>query len=179
MERKKSKFSAFFDVINKVEDIILAILVIGMVAVIMIQIIGRVSRHPFPWTEESSRYLFLWMMFVALAAGFNRCESSRVTLLLQVGPKWLKKFSELLYFVVVLGFFAFMFVYGIDVVSQQIRWHEMGTALLIPMWLIGICQPVGAALGFIGTIQSFLEYHHKIAIGDKETEKQKALENEG
>ena len=96
MVRKKSKLSGFFDVVNKLEDIVLAILVTGMVVVIMIQIIGRVVGRPFPWTEESSRYLFLWMMFVALAAGFNRCESSRVTLFLQMGPKWLKKFSELL-----------------------------------------------------------------------------------
>lgn len=179
MERKKSSLSGFFDVVNKLEDIVLAILVIGMVVVIMLQIIGRVVGRPFPWTEETSRYLFLWMMFVALAAGFNRCESSRVTLLLQVGPKWLKKFSEVLYAVCVLGFFIVMFVFGLQVVQQQIQWHEMGTALLIPMWIIGICQPVGAVLGFIGTIQSFLEYHGKVSILDKEAEKQKALENEG
>ncbi len=177
MERKKSKLSGFFDVVNKIEDIILAILVIGMIATILLQIIGRIVGHPFPWTEETSRYLFLWMMFVALAAGFNMCESSRVTLLLQVGPKWLKKVSEVLYFVVVEGFFAFMFIYGLQVVQQQISLNEMGTALRIPMYLIGICQPVGAVMGFIGTIQSFLEYHGKVAIGDKETEKQKALEN--
>ena len=83
--------SGFFDIVNKLEDIVLAILVAGMVLVIMIQIIGRIIGRPFPWTEESSRYLFLWMMFVALAAGFNKCESSRVTLFLQMGPKWLKK----------------------------------------------------------------------------------------
>lgn len=179
MERKKSNLSGFFDVINKLEDMILAVLVIGMIVVIMLQIIGRLTAHPFPWTEESSRYLFLWMMFVALAAGFNRCESSRVTLLLQVGPNWLKRFSELLYAVFVSGFFVFMFIYGMQVVQQQIQFHETGTAILIPMWIIGICQPIGALLGFIGTIQSFMEYHDKIAIGDKEKEKMKALENEG
>lgn len=179
MERKKSKLSSFFNVINKLENIALALLVIGMVVVIMLQIIGRVSGHPLPWTEETSRYLFLWMMFVALAAGFNMCESSRVTLLLQICPKWMKKASEVLYAVVVLGFFAFMFIYGIQVVQQQVQFNEMGTALHIPMYWIGICQPVGAVLGFIGTIQSFLEYHDKITIGDVESEKQKALGNEG
>lgn len=179
MERKRSRLSVLFNVVNKLEDIVLAILVIGMVLVIMAQIIGRVVGRPFPWTEESSRYLFLWMMFVALAAGFNRCESSRVTLFLQIGPKWLKKLSELLYFVVVLAFFAVMLVYGLEVVRQQVQWNEMGTALIIPMWIIGICQPVGAVLGIIGTIQSFLEYRDKVAIGDVEAEKQKALENEG
>lgn len=179
MERKKTKLSGFFDVVNKLEDVVLAVLVIGMVLVIMLQIIGRIIGHPVPWTEESSRYLFLWMMFVALAAGFNQCESARVTLLIQIGPKWLKKFSEVLYFVVVEAFFVFMVIFGCQVVQQQIMMHEMGTALLIPMSIIGICQPVGGVLGFIGTIQNFLEYHGKVAIADKETETKKALENEG
>ena len=54
---------------------VLAIMVVGMIFTILVQIIGRVIGHPFPWTEETSRYLFLWMMFVALAAGFNQAES--------------------------------------------------------------------------------------------------------
>lgn len=175
MEQKKQ--AALFKLVNKLENAVLALFVIGMVLVIVIQIIGRVVGHPFPWTEESSRYLFLWMMFVALAAGFNRCESSRVTLLLQVGPVWLKKFSEILYFVCVEAFFIFMIVYGTQVVMQQIQFKEMGTALRIPMYLIGICQPIGGVLGFIGTIESFLEHFDKVKIGNKEAEKQKALEN--
>ena len=178
MERKNSRCSSFFALINKIENFLLAVLVICMVFVILIQILGRIIGRPFPWTEETSRYLFIWMMFVALASGFNMSESSRVTLLLQMGPKWLKKFSEFLYMTVVLAFFLFMLVYGLEVVRQQMMLREMGTALRIPMYFIGICQPLSAVLGLIGTLQSFLEYRHKIAIGDKETEKQKALENE-
>ena len=177
MERKKTKLSGFFNVIDKIEDFILALTVIGMIIVILIQIVGRVIGHPFPWPEEMSRYLFLWMMFIALAAGFNKCESARVTLLLQIGPKWLKKASEILYFVAVEAFFVFMVIYGAQVVQQQIMMHEMGTALRIPMSLIGICQPIGGVLGLIGTLQNFMEYHGKVAILDKEAEKKKALEN--
>ena len=114
---------------------------------------------------------------MALAAGFNQAESSRATLLLQIGPKWLKKASEVLYAVMVIGIFVFMIVYGAEVVKQQIMFREMGTALMIPMYLIGIfCQPVAGVLGIIGTLQSFLEFHGKVAIGDKEQEKEKMLE---
>lgn len=176
MEKKKSVISKVFGCVNKVENVILAIMVVGMLVTILLQIIGRVIGHPFPWTEETSRYLFLWMMFVALASGFNQAESSRVTLLLQVGPKWLKKFSEILYAVIVVAFFGFMIIWGIEVVRQQIMMKEMGTALAIPMWVIGICKPIAGVLGIIGVAESFLEHHEKVAIGDKETEKQKALE---
>lgn len=176
MERKKTSLSTFFDIVGKLENAVLLVMVVGMIVTILLQIIGRIIGHPFPWTEETSRYLFLWMMFIALASGFNQCESSRVTILLQYGPKWMKKFSEILYAVVVVAFFAFMVVWGIQVVQQQIFMHEMGTALLIPMWIIGICQPIAGVLGIIGVLQSFMEYHGKVAIGDKETEKKKALE---
>lgn len=172
-EKKKAKI---FEIVVKLENILLAIMVIGMLVTILLQILGRITKHPFPWTEETSRYLFLWMMFIALASGFNQAESSRVTLLLQAGPKWLKRFSEILYAVVVTAFFGFMIVWGIEVVQQQIMMNEMGTALKIPMCLIGICQPIAGVLGIIGVAESFLYHHHKITIGDKETEKQKALE---
>lgn len=178
MERKKSVLSRFFDIIDIVENAVLFIMIAGMIVTIVMQILGRIVGHPFPWTEETSRYLFLWMMFVALAAGFNRCESSRVTILLQYGPKWLKKYSEILYAVIVVAFFVFMVIWGAAVVQQQIMLDEMGTALMIPMWIIGICQPIAGVLGIIGVLQNFLEYHGKVAIGDKETEKKKALEQE-
>lgn len=164
MERKKSKLSVFFDIVNKLENVVLVLLVVGMIITILLQIIGRVVGHPFPWTEETSRYLFIWMMFVALAAGFNQAESSRVTLLVAKGPAWLRKFSEYLYAVVVVRIFLFMIVYGMEIVQQQLAFHEMGTALMIPMACIGICQPVAGVLGIIGVVQSFLEYHDKVEI---------------
>lgn len=172
MERKKTVLAKFFDVVDGLENIVLAIMVVGMIITILLQIIGRVIGHPFAWTEETSRYLFLWMMFVALAAGFNQAESSRVTLLLTAGPKWLKKFSEVLYAVVVVAFFGFMIVYGIEVVKQQIMMGEMGTALQIPMYVIGICVPISGVLGIIGVLQSFLEYRGNVAIPEKKSKKE-------
>lgn len=175
MERKKSKLSGFFDIIEKLENLILMIMVVGMVITIILQIMGRITGHPFAWTEETSRYLFLWMMFVALASGFSKCESSRVTLFVAMGPKWLKKFSEILYGIIVIAFFGFMIVWGWEVVRQQIALKEMGTAILIPMSVIGICQPIAGVLGIIGTVQSFLEYHGAVEIKSSEGEKEKEL----
>lgn len=179
MERKKTVLSKVFDAVNALENVVLAIMVTGMIVTILLQIIGRVIGHPFAWTEETSRYLFLWMMFIALAAGFNQAESSRVTLLLTVGPKWLKKFSEILYAVIVVAFFGFMIIYGIEVVKQQIMMNEMGTALQIPMYVIGVCVPISGVLGILGVIQSFMEYHGNIAIPEKEREAKQVTDEEG
>jgi hypothetical protein len=59
----KTKLSGFFDVVNKIEDIILAILVIGMIATILLQIIGRVVGHPFPWIILIAIFLCVFIIF--------------------------------------------------------------------------------------------------------------------
>lgn len=175
MKEKKLFIHKLFRFVNTIENFFLGCMIVGMIVVILIQIVGRIIGHPFPWTEETSRYMFLWMMFVALASGFNNAESSRVTILLQYGPKWLKKISEVLYAVIVVLFFLFMIIWGMEVVKQQILLGEKGTAILIPMWAIGICQPVAGVLGIIGVFQSFVDSHDKIKILDSESEKEKSL----
>ena len=108
------------------------------------------------------------MMFLALAAGFNRAESSRVVILVNMLPRPMQKVCTVLYYVVTLGFFAFMVKYGIDLTMQKFAFNEMATAVAIPMGAIMICVPLCGFLGIIGTIQSFLEYPHKVAIGGDE-----------
>lgn len=168
MERKKSSLSTLFDFVERLENIIVGVALVGMFFTIIAQIVGRLLAHPFPWTEETTRYLFIWMMFIALASGFNKAESSRVVIFLEMGPLWLKKFSKVLYAVIVIGFFGFMTVYGAELVMQQIMMNEMGTALRIPMTVVGVCVPLSGILGIIGTVQSFMEYNGNIAISDKE-----------
>lgn len=168
MERRLSKFSKFFDIVNKIEDCLVVVALVSLFFTIILQILGRVFNNPFPWTEETSRYLFIWMMFIALAAGFNKAESSRVTIVVEYLPNILKKVCFLLYIVMVAGFFLFMVIYGRELVMQQVNMKEMGTALLIPMYLIGICVPISGILGLIGTLQSVLEYRCAIIIPEKE-----------
>ena len=137
MGRKKSPLYKLFDCVDFLENVIVGVALTGMFFTIM-----------------------------ALAAGFNKAESSRVVLFLNLGPKWLKKFSEVLYAVIVIGFFGFMVIYGWELVMQQKMLNEMGTALRIPMTIIGFCVPLSGVLGITGTIQSFLEYRGNVAISD-------------
>ena len=156
MERKHSPLSKFFDVVDKLEDILCGGTLVCLVGVTL------------TWTEETTRFFFLWMMFLAVAAGFNRAESSRVVILVNMLPRPMQKVCTVLYYVVTLGFFAFMVKYGIDLTMQKFAFNEMATAVAIPMGAIMICVPLCGFLGIIGTIQSFLEYPHKVAIGGDE-----------
>lgn len=167
MKNLNNKNLNIFTIINIIEDILCAITLIGLFFTIILQILGRVFSHPFPWTEETTRYLFIYMMFIALAAGFNKAESSRVIIFISIGPKWLKELSKLIYIVFVIGFFIFMFIYGLMLVHQQISMNETATALSMPIFIVGTCVPISGILGIIGVIQSLIYYPNKVNIPDK------------
>lgn len=169
MERKHSPLSKLFDVVDMLESVICGTTLVCLLFTVLIQVGARLLSIKTPWTEETTRFFFLWMMFIAVASGFNRAESSRVTVLVGILPKPVQKLCTLLYYVLTLGFFVFMVIYGIQLTQQKFAFHEMGVAVAVPMGVIMICVPLCGVLGVIGTVQSFLEYPHKVEIGGEET----------
>ncbi|MGN9098303.1 TRAP transporter small permease [Flintibacter porci] len=165
MERKKSPLSKFFDVIDIMEDILCGGTLVCLLFVVLLQVGSRLVGITLNWTEETTRFFFLWMMFLAVAAGFNRAESSRVVVLVQVLPRPIQMLCTVLYYVVSIAFFIFMAYYGFELTMQKFAFNEMATAIAIPMGAIMICVPLCGVLGVIGTIQSFLKYPHKVEIG--------------
>ena len=168
MERKQSPLSKLFDVVDMLENILCGGTLICLLFVVLLQVSSRLMGLNLSWTEETTRFFFLWMMFMAVAAGFNRAESSRVVILVNLFPRPLQMLCTALYYVVTLGFFAFMVYYGFQLTMQKFAFKEMAPAIAVPMGFIMVCVPISGILGIIGTIQSFLEYPHKVAIGGNE-----------
>ena len=99
---------------------------------------------------------FLWMMWIGVGAGFNHSESSRVTVLVKALPDALKKVCYVLYYVCCFILFGIIIWFGIRAALQQAKMGEMGSALRIPMWIVGIAVPAGGIFGFIGTLNTLL-----------------------
>jgi len=161
---KKKKIEKFFRYINRIFDIFAIVISVGLFATVIIQIAGRSIGRPAPWTEEGARFLFLWMVFLGMGMGFRKSESARVTILIDRLPKSMKKISTGVYTLFSIGFFLFMFIYGLGLVAQQINVKEMGSALMIPMWIVGASVPIGAVLGILGVIENLL-FHPELIDG--------------
>lgn len=157
----------FFKVVDTLAEATLFITLGGLFLIVLVQIGGRIIGAPAPWTEEGTRYMFLWMMFTALAYGFRYSESARVNIVINLLPKFMKKITAVIYFLTSIGFFIFIAYYGVILVKQQVQMNEMGAAILIPMYLIGLSVPVSGVLGCITTIQSLIEIPEKVLGGNE------------
>lgn len=163
---EKENLRKFFGYVNRIFDKLAIVVTVGLFVTVIVQIVGRLIGRPAPWTEEGARFLFIWMIFLGIGMGFRRSESARVTFLIDRVPKTLSKISTATYAVTSIGFFLFMFIYGLQLVNQQIRVNEMGSALMIPMWLVGVCVPIGAILGILGVIENLIFYPELIEGGE-------------
>ena len=153
---KNSSLKRFFAILEKIE-LALGGLCLGILfVVVLIGIVSRLLNINAAWYEETTRVFFLWMMWIGVGAGFNHSESSRVTFLVNKLPKSGQKVCHALYYIFNIALFAVIIWFGFRSARQQYTMGEMGSALRIPMWLVGICVPVGGIFGLFGVLNTML-----------------------
>lgn len=166
-KEKGNKMKAFFKYTNKGFDLTAILATFAIILTVVLQIAGRLVGKPAPWTEEATRFIFIWMIFLGIGIGFRQAESARVTYFLKWMPKFVQRGSIWLYMIATIGFFAFMLVTGTQLMLQQFTMNEMGSALMIPMWIIGLSLPVSAIVGILGVIESYF-FHRDLLEPEEE-----------
>ena len=154
MLKSSPLIQGFFRLVNAPVDYVAIGATFVMVVAVAVQIVSRWINTPLPWTEEITRFAFIWLVYLGVGIGFRRAESARVTFLVQLMPSGARHFLAILYVVLCGGFFALMLFAGIDVVRQQIMMTEMATTMDLAMWTIGVSVPVSAVIGLLGLAQA-------------------------
>ncbi|MFD2922208.1 TRAP transporter small permease [Halobacillus naozhouensis] len=81
----------------------------GVMIVVIIQILGRYSPFTFVWTEELTRYFFIYAVAFGAPVAMKRREYIRVDLLVELLPNKVKKYYNAFIYLV-LGVFSSMLV---------------------------------------------------------------------
>ena len=136
----------------------------GILIVVLLQVTGRLVGHPLPWTEEAVRFLFIWMVFLGLAAGFRTVESARVVVFLSMARGLTRHVAVPIYVASSVLFFVIVGWTGITLVRQQIMMHEVAATLPIPMWVIGLVMPVSSVIAILAIIDSLRNRRELIAL---------------
>lgn len=151
MDKARSSLDA---VLRVVLDGIAGLAMTGVIVVVLIQVASRLLGAPVSWTEEATRYLFVWMIFLGIAAGFRTVETARVTLFIDISPSFLRRLSVPIYVVSSVIFFALAAWTGWSLVKQQYVMNETAATLIVPMWLIGMVMPMSAVLSIVAIFVS-------------------------
>lgn len=135
-----------------------------MLTVVLLQVFFREIGSPLVWTEEASRFLFMWMVFLGMAIGFRNVEAARVTIFVKMFKPLCGVVSVVIYTAFSCGFFLLMLYTGYQMVEQQMLFTEMASGFPLPMWIVGIIYPIAAVLGIICLVQSLLYAWDKVEV---------------
>lgn len=157
-----------FRALNFIMDTAAWLSVAGVLVVILLQVFFREIGRPLVWTEEASRFLFMWMAFLGMAIGFRNAESARVTIFVKMFRPLCGVVSAVIYTLFTVGFFLLMLYTGYQMVEQQILFTEMASGFPLPMWVVGIIYPLAAVFGIVCLVQSLLYAYNKVEVTKEE-----------
>lgn len=138
------------------EEKIMASALWGIVVIMGIQVIMRyIFKSSLKWSEEVSRYLFIWMVFIGMSYGIKRKSHMRIDMLEHFFPK-LRKGLEFLADSCFLIFAAYMIGPGISVIKSLIITGQTSPAAEMPMYVVYTGLLVGFFLVLFRIVQKYI-----------------------
>lgn len=141
--------------INKNFETALLIIFLAAMSLIMgMQVIARyVFNASMAWTEEFTRYLFVWSGFISISFCIQKKLSIRIDMLVErFGPK-LRAAVFMVDYLLEFALFAYLIPYAYGYLRTTIDTSQVSTAMKMPMSILIAAPLVGFVLSEIRIIQ--------------------------
>ncbi len=143
--------------IDWLEDAI-CVLTLGTVSLIIFgQVISRYFFEYTPlWSEELSRYLIVWSIFIGVSVGVRENKHIGVDALIRFLPHGLKVAGECLLNLIGIAVVAVLIWTSIQFIGRTIEFEQLSPAMRIPMYIPYLAMPVGLSLSAIRFLQNIV-----------------------
>lgn len=138
-----------------------SIAVLSMATVSLLVFANVVSRYGFSytpiWSEELSRFLVVWSIFIGVAIGVRKNQHIGVDAIIRFLPHKLKLASEVLLNligVVVIGILVFN---SLEFIKHTREFEQLSPAMRIPMYIPYIAMPVGLSFSIVHFIHNIVK----------------------
>lgn len=150
--KRRGSWVIFF--FKNLEEIFGCLLLMTIVCVMFLEVIFRYFfRHPFLWTDESTRLALIWMTFIGIVIGVKRGSHITIDFLLKKFPQSLQFIMGIAIKIIFMGFCVLMIVNGL-----QLTKLKMGIPTPALEWSWGLFYfplVVSGALVIFWTLRSF------------------------
>lgn len=135
-------------VIDWIEDWLIFVLMVVMPIVIVCQVFLRVTNQPLRWTEETARYLFIWVIYLGCSRSVrmkSELSVDAVQNMLRDGTRARAVFD--LVAAVLCVIFAAVFVrYSIALIINMVKFPKYSPACHYNMIIVYLSSVVGSIL---------------------------------
>ena len=151
---------------DHLEESILTILLLGMAVIMGIQVFSRfVLRTSLSWTEEMTRYLFIWCGFLSVSYCVKMCISIKIEQFVARLPRRTKAAVKVVTHTLEVAFFIYMIPFAFSYIISAMESGQVSPALSIPMYYVQAAPFVAFILVAIRITQRWV-IEFRIAKGD-------------
>lgn len=119
------------------EEFFMILFLIGMVLIMGIQVFSRyVLSVSLSWSEEITRYLFIWSAFLSVSLCTKKCISIKIDQFIKLFPKRGKALFKVLNLTVEIIFFVYLIPFAFFYLKSTVESGQVSPACGIPMYYI-------------------------------------------
>jgi C4-dicarboxylate transporter, DctQ subunit len=139
------------------EDTIAVVTMSSVSLIIFGQVVSRYGFNYTPsWSEELSRFLIVWSIFIGVSIGVRKNQHIGVDALIRFMPHKLKVASEVLLNLIGLVVVGILVYISIGYIKDTMEYEQLSPSMRIPMYIPYMAMPVGLTLSGIRFIQDIV-----------------------
>jgi TRAP-type C4-dicarboxylate transport system permease small subunit len=142
-----------YNILSNCFENLSSIFLAGVLLAVVLQVFFRyVAGIPVPWTEESARYLGIWMVFMGAAAAIAKETHIKITFILERFPARTKVLFELFIDLIMFLFSAIVLSGSIELIG--LNWEQ--EAVTFPLSVGTLYLAIAVSSGFVMIFLIFL-----------------------
>ena len=150
---------------NNIESILIVTIMILIIGLLSIEIFMRyVLSGSLGWSEEISRYLFIWFVYISMSYAITEDTHIRVEVLFRIVPESVKFLFKQIGVVLWIAFSIAFGYFSIEYVISMFDTGAVSGASQIPLWIISIGIPMGFILSIYRLLVIFIKNFKKESI---------------
>lgn len=141
---------------NQIIKMILNVMLFMMVILIFLQVIFRfIFESPLAWTEESARFLLVWITFLGAAYAMSTRAHIGIDVFVNLFPKKVKNVVTVISWLAGLIFFFILVYQGYNLAIKNMA--QTSSTLNIPMGYIYYVIPISGLILIINATDKLVE----------------------
>lgn len=119
------------------EEFLMTIFLAAMTLIMGIQVVSRYALGiSLSWSEELTRYLFIWSAFLSVSLCTKKCISIKIDQFIQLFPKRGKAMFKVLNLTLEFIFFLYLIPYAFLYLKTTIESGQVSPAMGLPMYYV-------------------------------------------
>jgi len=156
---------------DKLEEYLLCGSLVFTTLVIFAQIIMRSFKNSLTWSEELTRYIFIWQIWMGVSIAQREKQHIKVELLFSfVKNEKAKSVIDIVATTIWIAFSAFLLVNGTQLVQQMMGRGNVSSAMRLPMYIVYTVLPLSAFVLCLRLAAQIVEDVKTLISGKKEAE---------